>query len=1184
MKNRINKSLHTINRSTSMRYRLGLAVLLTVSLGVVAALEGRTALTFSARPPAGGERRLGQPSSTIAVSRQQQSPAADAPLITARGVSVRPEPDAFANGGIAPGSIMTLDLCLENIGAEDAKDLVAALKSTSNIIPLGEPQKYGLLKADRLSRCLPFTFALSPGLAAGSAVTLTVELRDGTANLGEINYSFTHGSPQAVQACSENFDGVTPPNLPPGWSTVAIGPPGTSPWQTTNIFSDTPPNSAFSQVTTNGADIRLDSPAFPITTATAQLTFANLFSLLPSSIHGSVLEISIGGGPFQDILTAGGSFSQGGYTGTISGGVGNPLGGRQAWTGDSEDYIQTVVNLPAAANGQQVIFRWRLGTGNPAVNSPSANVPAGFLGFDIDTINIPDCLGCTIECPPNQNVSNTTNQCGAVVSYPAPTTSGPCGVVSCSPTSGSFFPVGATTVTCTVAGGSPSCNFIVTVDDTQPPTIACPANITTSNTPGQCSAVVNYPPPAFSDNCPGATLVACLPPLTPNTPTGTTSCLPPAGSTFAVGTTTVTCCAQDAMENFSSCTFTITVNDTQAPVLTCPANITQAAPVGQCSATVTYSLPTVNENCGAAPTPTCNPPSGSSFPVGTTTVNCSATDQVNNTGSCSFTVTVTGTQPLSITCPANITTALSPGQCSTPVSYPQPDVTNGCSGTSSVSCSPPSGSSFRAGVTTVTCTATSGTITATCSFTITVTDNQPPTITCPGNIETTTEANQCSAVVEFPTPTANDPCFGVTVNCSPPSGSRFSIGAQTVNCTATDASGNTARCSFIVTVRDAQAPVLTCPANITQAAPEGQCSVIVNLGAATATDACDGAVAVVGGRSDGLPLTAPFPAGTTTVTYVARDAAGNFGRCVQTVTVTASSSAAQAEIMPATITLKTVKVVGVKKRKKRRAAGAFMISNTGCAPLTLTFRPVRRVTNQDRFRETDDSEFFSVFRATADGAATGDNLTGRQVTINPGQAAKQSFVVQFEALIPSLAGSTSNLETDQVLPDNFISVLAFEGTDRTLTINARVQQRVKLLDPDDPQGNGAEVTLCRSGDEFTARYHVFDPNTSDVRSARYEFLDSSNNVVRTIENVDLAGPIAESGLVNGQSFSVEQRFSGANDNPEAVRVRVTVSGSNSSSTATSSQVNQNCSGLLLKFRRLEVTLYLPASKLNGVEP
>ena len=137
-----------------------------------------------------------------------------------------------------------------------------------------------------------------------------------------------------------------------------------------------------------------------------------------------------------------------------------------------------------------------------------------------------------ITCPANITQSNDPNQCGAVVNYPAPTTSGDCCTVTCSPASGSSFPVGITTVNCDASGttANPDCTFTVTVNDTQPPTITCPANITVSTDPNQCSAVVSYKVPTPSDNCPGATV----------------TCVPASGSTFPKGTTTVTCTATDS--------------------------------------------------------------------------------------------------------------------------------------------------------------------------------------------------------------------------------------------------------------------------------------------------------------------------------------------------------------------------------------------------------------------------------------------------------------------------------------------------------------------------------------------------------------------------------------------------------------------------------------------------------------
>jgi predicted extracellular nuclease len=236
---------------------------------------------------------------------------------------------------------------------------------------------------------------------------------------------------------------------------------------------------------------------------------------------------------------------------------------------------------------------------------------------------------CSITCPQNQTQSNDPDQCGAFVSYPSPTVSGTCFHIGCSPTSGSFFPIGTTTVTCAESiDGGPSCSFSVTVNDTQPPSITCPANVITSNDPNQCGAVVTYPAPTVSDICPGV---------------GTPLCSPASGSFFPKGTTTVTCTVGDASGNTASCTFTISVNDTQPPSITCPPNQTavtnqNACPSPACQ-TVNYPAPVATDHCPGVGV-VCNPPSGSCFPAGVTTVTCTATDTSGNTATCSFTVTV----------------------------------------------------------------------------------------------------------------------------------------------------------------------------------------------------------------------------------------------------------------------------------------------------------------------------------------------------------------------------------------------------------------------------------------------------------------------------------------------------------------------------------------------------------------
>src|SRR5262249_9472311 len=85
-------------------------------------------------------------------------------------------------------------------------------------------------------------------------------------------------------------------------------------------------------------------------------------------------------------------------------------------------------------------------------------------------------------------------------------------------------------------------------------------------------------------------------------------------------------------------------------------------------------------------------------------------------------------------------------------------------------------------------------------------DPTPPTISCTGNVTATTNQASCQtggcATVNFATPAATDNCPGVVVTCLPPSGSCMPTGSTTVTCTATDAAGNTASCSFSVTVFD----------------------------------------------------------------------------------------------------------------------------------------------------------------------------------------------------------------------------------------------------------------------------------------------------------------------------------------------------------------------------------------------
>lgn len=232
---------------------------------------------------------------------------------------------------------------------------------------------------------------------------------------------------------------------------------------------------------------------------------------------------------------------------------------------------------------------------------------------------------CTLSCV-SQTVTATTDpgQCTAVVNLPIPSTDGFCGVVSCSPPSGSAFPLGTTVVECAGAGAS-SCPITVVVTDDEAPAVNCPTGVAATITGPGCSVAVDYNVTA-SDNCAGSGV----------------TCSPASGSSFGPGTTIVTCTATDSAGNQTACAFPVVVTDATAPTIACPADLSVAASQALgCSlaATVNFATPAVSDNCAGASV-VCAPASGSVFPVGSTTVNCTASDAAGNTATCAFTVTV----------------------------------------------------------------------------------------------------------------------------------------------------------------------------------------------------------------------------------------------------------------------------------------------------------------------------------------------------------------------------------------------------------------------------------------------------------------------------------------------------------------------------------------------------------------
>jgi putative cell wall-binding protein len=493
----------------------------------------------------------------------------------------------------------------------------------------------------------------------------------------------------------------------------------------------------------------------------------------------------------------------------------------------------------------------------------SANTDSDTFG-----VTVQDTTNPVLGVMPVVSPVEATGPSGAVVNYSLPSATDLVDTsveVGCAPTSGSTFPIGTTTVTCTATDDSSNTDtdsFGVTVQDTTAPVLSnVPTNQTVEAT-GVTGVTVSYVTPTATDLVDGTVAVVCT---------------PSSGSTFALGTTTVSCEASDTSGNTATDTFDVTVQDTTNPVLGAMPVVSPMEATGPSGAIVNYTLPTATDTVDTSVGVECVPASGSTFALGTTTVTCTATDDSGNTDTDSFTATVEDTtDPVISNVPEDITTtATGPGGAT--VTYTGPTATDVVDPSVPVICSPTSGSTFQVGTTTVTCTATddSGN-TATDTFTVTVapegTDTTLPVI---DNVPTdiTEEATgPGGAVVTYANPTATDDVDGlVPVGCDPSSGSTFPLSTTTVTCTAEDAAGNTASATFDVTVEDTTPPVISnVPDDITEEAT-GPGGAIVTYPSPTATDLVDGSVDVVCSPVSGLT----FPVGTTTVTCMASDSATN---------------------------------------------------------------------------------------------------------------------------------------------------------------------------------------------------------------------------------------------------------------------------------------------------------------------
>ncbi|MBL4593542.1 MAG: HYR domain-containing protein, partial [Flavobacteriales bacterium] len=520
----------------------------------------------------------------------------------------------------------------------------------------------------------------------------------------------------------------------------------------------------------------------------------------------------------------------------------------------------------------------------------------------------------TITCPVNVVVNNDVGNCSAVVNGLTPVRNDNCpnpfvtySIVGATTgsgvndASGTTFNIGITTVQYMVTdslGLQDSCSFTVTVVDNENPTITCPSNFNT-NTAGCSQVVIGIAPTASGDNCVIDSVNFVLTGATTGSGLNDAS-----GIAFNLGLTTVTYTVTDTSGNVTSCNFSINITDNVNPTISCPGNVNISNDVGSCSAVVNGIIPTPADNCaidsvnyvltGATIGSGLSDASGTIFNVGVTNVNYTVTDFFGNSSNCTFTVTVIDNEAPAISCPPNVNTNNDVGICGAivngiaptivsdncvidSVNYTLTGVTIG-SGLNDVS-----GSVFNVGITTViyTITDVSGN-TSSCNFTVTVTDNEPPTFICPANTNEFVDINCDFSIPDYTgvigladNCTAN---LSIIVSQSPLIGTIISGHSTTQNITiyVTDIVGNIDSCIFIVTLVDTIKPTITCTGDTTEFFGNNCSFTLPNYSPISVGDNCTAAVAIVVTQ---LPTPGVIIFSDTLITLTANDGNGNIDTC-----------------------------------------------------------------------------------------------------------------------------------------------------------------------------------------------------------------------------------------------------------------------------------------------------------------
>jgi uncharacterized repeat protein (TIGR01451 family) len=476
-----------------------------------------------------------------------------------------------------------------------------------------------------------------------------------------------------------------------------------------------------------------------------------------------------------------------------------------------------------------------------------------------------DCpADITLNCPADTSVQLTgiasgTDECNnpPIITYSDAVTAGNCD---------NTFSIARTWTATDSCGNQLSCVQSIIVQDTTPPIISCPADLTL-DCPGDTSAVIAGFAEA-TDECNGPQ-VTYADVVNPG----------PCDNTFTVSRTWT---AVDPCGNSSSCIQSILVQDTIAPIISCPADVTLEFPADTSVA-----------NTGSAiATDECNDPPALTYRDSILAGDCpsvftvfriwTATDLCDNESTCISAIFVTdGMAPvitcpddITLNCPADTTTQNTGVATATDASGPVQTITyvdnvspGDCPGTYSVA---------RVWTAVDSCGNNSS-----CTQNILVQDTTPPIISCPSDLTLDCPADTSAQVTGFAETT--DECSGPVITYSDVvtpglCANTFSV-ARTW--TSTDVCGNINTCIQTLVVQDTTKPMIVCPADITLDCPADTTTQVT--GVATGSDECNNPVVI--SYSD--VVTPGLCSNTFSVarTWTATDACGNEMSCIQAILV-----------------------------------------------------------------------------------------------------------------------------------------------------------------------------------------------------------------------------------------------------------------------------------------------------------